>query len=251
MLDEFRTFSRVIAFSFLWIIIGSLFFFSFTTKTVTLANLTFPVPVASKDSLAVLFFRKVSHDLLPAGTEIVAGSPLASFSTEIVSSLFLSAIFLLPIDLILFLRYLAPALRPQEKKMIMVVIIPSFVLFVIGVLFGYLVVVPHTFSTLVEHAKTLGIPQLFFLDDFIKTVYTMLLVSGAIFLLPVFLPLLTFFGVVKARFWWEQWRVFVVIALVMTGILTNDGTGVTMMLLSVPMIACYSLGMWISTLVSS
>jgi sec-independent protein translocase protein TatC len=65
---------------------------------------------------------------------------------------------------------------------------------------------------------------------------------GIMFLLPVFMVFLSFLGIVKPCFWKNNWRYALLIFLIFSAIITPDGTGITMIMLSAPLAGLYFLG---------
>ena len=69
---------------------------------------------------------------------------------------------------------------------------------------------------------------------------------GLIFELPVFMVALSYFGVVKPEFWKIHWRIAVVIMVIIGGVITPDASGITQMMVAVPMMVLYAIGYAIS-----
>jgi len=69
---------------------------------------------------------------------------------------------------------------------------------------------------------------------------------GLAFQLPVLMYGLSWLGVVRSSFWKKYWR-FAAIAIFLFGaIITPDGSGITMMLVSIPMLGLYVVGYIVS-----
>jgi sec-independent protein translocase protein TatC len=128
-------------------------------------------------------------------------------------------------------------------------VLPGFLLFIGGIIFGYFVLLPETFKTLYAHTPGLGIEAYFLAEQFVTTVLLFLGVSGCLFLIPVAMPLLTRIGIISQEAWIAGWRGAVIVILGLAAILTTDGSGVTMMLFSAPTITSYFVGMGVSGLV--
>lgn len=194
------------------------------------------------ETFVVFVFEQMKGDLVPASAMLVSGSPLAVFGAEMLLATFLAALFVAPFALLALYAYLAPALTPREKRFFFGSLVLALLLFLFGAYLGYRFVIPRMFSLMTAYAVALGIPQYFFIGEFLSTVLVLLAVCGAVFLLPLLMPLLTRLGVIPAQFWRDQWRIFIVLSLVVTAILTNDGMGVTMLMLTAPLAGCYGLG---------
>jgi sec-independent protein translocase protein TatC len=78
--------------------------------------------------------------------------------------------------------------------------------------------------------------------DFVDFVVVFMLAFGFIFDIPVFMASLTWAGVVKAGTWKGGWRWAFAAAIVVGAVITPDGSGVTQMIVALPMMALYGAG---------
>jgi len=138
----------------------------------------------------------------------------------------------------------------KEKISIIKVVVPSAILFILGTIFSYFVLIPPTFSILYSYTEGINASPFFTVNEFIGLVVSLLFATGLMFLLPVCMILLTRFGIVSPHIWQEQWRYALLFFLIVSAIITPDGSGVTMLLLSVPMVGLYGIGYIFSKKVS-
>lgn len=220
----------------------SLFFFSCGLTTVTVSGREYSVPFPMERSFSVEMFTRMKADLLPPGVQLVVTDPMNAFVSQIVLSLFLGAFATFPFFLHRFILYVRPALFPRERMMLLLCIFPSAALFFSGAVFAYLFLVPATFKVLYPYAIVLGVIPFFTVNEFIYYVFSMAAVTGVMFLLPIFMALASFTGIVSSDFWADAWRYAVVLFLLLSAAVTPDGTGVTMILLFLPLAALYGLG---------
>jgi sec-independent protein translocase protein TatC len=83
---------------------------------------------------------------------------------------------------------------------------------------------------------------LLFADDFISFVLLFMLAFGLAFELPVLMYGLTALGIISSEFWKKNWRFAAIAIFVFGAIITPDGSGITMFLVALPMLALYVLG---------
>jgi sec-independent protein translocase protein TatC len=76
-----------------------------------------------------------------------------------------------------------------------------------------------------------------------------LLAFGFIFDIPVFMAALTWAGVVKAESWKGGWRWAFAAAIVVGAVITPDGSGVTQMMVAVPIMVLYGAGYAVSRMI--
>ncbi|MCX6702764.1 MAG: twin-arginine translocase subunit TatC, partial [Candidatus Wolfebacteria bacterium] len=99
-----------------------------------------------------------------------------------------------------------------------------------------------TFKFMYPFAAALGVITFFSLDSFIAWTIAILISTGIVFLLPVFMIALVSLRIVSPDFWKRKWRVALVFLLAFCALITPDQTGFTMILLFVPLMALYWLG---------
>src|SRR3989338_5802001 len=185
--------------------------------------------------LTVQIFNKIQSDLLPSGVHLIVTNPLSAFIAEIELSILLAFIILFPFFLYKIIKYLIPALLHHEKKIILQSVIPSSLLFFIGCLFSYYFLIPTTFKMLYPYALSIGATPFFSFEEFISSVFSLMIVTGVMFLLPIFILLLTFLWVVKPDFWLKHLQHAFLFFLIFTAIIAPDGTGITMVILFCPL----------------
>ncbi|MDP3955835.1 MAG: twin-arginine translocase subunit TatC [bacterium] len=230
------------------LLVGGLLF-SFGIDGARIGNTNIPVPVLRRPSVTALVFKKIADDLVPDNVILAASSPISAFSTQLLLSFFLAFILILPFSLVAFARYISRALAPTEKLILYIIILPVLILFISGVLFAYKILLPFMLSALALHAESIGVPSYFFLSDFVTLTLAMLFGTGLLFLIPVVMPVLTFARVIRARAWLHHWRASIMVSLVLSAIVANDGSGISMLLLALPLVLCYFGGIVVSLIV--
>jgi len=207
---------------------------------VCLAAFFFVFPFSVPFSAKLLTIMK--QDLLSPTVKLITTNPLNAFLAQMMVSLFLALLAGLPFYLYKIIKYLAPALYEKERKAVFKALIPSTFLFLAGCVFAYFLLIPYSFDILYSFAAKVGAETFFAISDFVSSVLAFMIVSGTIFLLPVFMVLLSRLGLVEHVFWRKKWRIAILITLIFSAIITPDGTGITMMLLSLPVAGLYFLG---------
>jgi sec-independent protein translocase protein TatC len=102
--------------------------------------------------------------------------------------------------------------------------------------------IPATFKILYPFATNIGATPFFSLEEFMSSVFSLMVITGIMFLLPIFMVLLSFLGIVKPDFWISKLRFAALFFLIFTAIITPDGTGITMLILFFPLIGLYLIG---------
>jgi len=170
-------------------------------------------------------------------------APWDGVIVQIKTAFFLALVVSSPVTAYEVGKFVGPALKPSEKRLIFRVTAPVLVLFLSGVLLCFVVVLPFTFNLLYSVQNTLGADLLLlFADDFINFVLLFLLAFGLAFQLPVLMYGLSFLGITDAHFWRKYWRFAAAAFFVFGALITPDGSGVTMMFVALPMLGLYVLG---------
>jgi sec-independent protein translocase protein TatC len=83
-------------------------------------------------------------------------------------------------------------------------------------------------------------------DEFIYYVIGLTSAVGVMFLMPLFMIMLSATGIIEPNFWAKKWQVACLTFLIASALITPDGTGITMMLLFAPLAVLYAGGYYFS-----
>jgi sec-independent protein translocase protein TatC len=133
---------------------------------------------------------------------------------------------------------------PFSKLNILKIILPIFLLFIFGVVFSYILVIPFTLNFLYKYGESIGAETFLTVNDFITFVLQFILGFGIAFQLPVLMYALSLGGLTDSRFWQKNFRYAIIIITIFGAIITPDGSGVTMWFVALPMIALYAVGIF-------
>jgi sec-independent protein translocase protein TatC len=242
LLKELKIFAKHI---FYWVIsfVGfSTFFFLFGLKKIVIFGQELFLLLPSENSFTVQVFNKIRADLLPPDVKLLATNPISAFVAQILLSMLLSFLLTIPFFIYKIILYLRPALYPYERKAVILSVLPLALLFLCGSAYSYFFLIPTTFKILYPYTTNIGAVAYFSVNEFIHYVFGLTLYVGLMFLLPVFMVLLSLLGIIRAEFWKNKWRFALLLFLIGSAIITPDGTGVTMAMLFLPLMTLYLLG---------
>jgi sec-independent protein translocase protein TatC len=241
-LEEFRIFIKAIL-HWIFALIGfSLFFFLFGPVQITVFGIKFILPLFTENSFSVWIFKAVQRSFIPSGVHVIVTNPMSGFIAQLEIAIILAFVFLFPLFLYEIIKYLSPALLEHEKKVFLKSIAFSTILFISGCFFAYYYMIPLTFKFMYPFTTSLGVEPFFSLDAFMSWITCIFVATGTTFLIPVFMILLSFLRIVSPEFWKSKWRTAFLFLLVFSAIITPDQTGITMVLLFVPLVALYLFG---------
>jgi sec-independent protein translocase protein TatC len=242
LLHELKVFVGTI---FYWIVSFTILFFAFFlfgVKKVTLWGVEFLFLLPARDSISAQLLEQIQIDLLPSGVSLLATNPISAFIAQILFAMLLSFLVSMPLFLYKMFIYLRPALFNHERRAVLLSVIPLALLFFSGILYSYFFLIPVTFEVLYPYSTQIGAVTYFSIDEFVRYVFGIAVVVGLMFLLPVFMVIASSIGVVPPLFWKNKWKHALLIFLISSAVITPDGTGITMIMLSVPLMALYVLG---------
>jgi len=142
-------------------------------------------------------------------------------------------------------RFISPALYPKERKHAKLFIFIASLLFFLGVLFGYYVVIPMSVNFFASFKVSEVVKNQFTLDSYISMIKTSVIASGLFFELPIIIFFLTKLGLVTPTFLRKYWKWAVVIILIVAAIVTPPDV-VSQLLVAIPMLVIYEASIFIS-----
>lgn len=138
--------------------------------------------------------------------------------------------------------FIKPGLYEKEIKVIRPFVFVGFSLFCSGVLFGYYIVFPYTFETILSFGVS-GIEATLSLRDYIVLASKVLVLLGVLFQLPNIILILGFMGIVDKKMLSEARRYVIVAFAILAAILTPPDV-ITQMALMIPLVCLYEIGLW-------
>ncbi|MCX8148687.1 twin-arginine translocase subunit TatC [Thermaurantimonas aggregans] len=145
--------------------------------------------------------------------------------------------------------FVAPGLKPEERKYAGVLIGSSSILFFLGVLFGYFLIVPLTVQFLGTYQVSDSVANQIDLSSYISTVTSVLLACGVMFQLPVLVYVGSKLGLLTPE-WMRKYRkhAFVVVLIVAAVITPPDVA--SQILVTIPVMILYEISILIASRIS-
>ncbi|MCP4142537.1 MAG: twin-arginine translocase subunit TatC [Chloroflexi bacterium] len=135
-----------------------------------------------------------------------------------------------------FWLFLAPALKPRAKKFGILGIPLATILFIVGVAFSFVVLLPPALDFLLGFLET---QNNWTLSEYTRFVTNIMFWIGVFFELPLLVYALSSAGVLNPRVLQEQWRIAVVIITILAAAITPTIDPLNMMLVAIPMTLLY------------
>ena len=134
--------------------------------------------------------------------------------------------------------FVDPALTETERRRTIPLSLLAGFLFAVGIVFGYLVILPVSLHWLLAQAGT-QFNALITANAYISFVLFFLLIVGATFETPLVILTLACLGVVSAQTLRREWRIAYMIIAGIAVFGTPDWSPVTMLLVAIPMVLLY------------
>jgi sec-independent protein translocase protein TatC len=155
-------------------------------------------------------------------------------------ALLVGAIIAIPVITYQVLSFVIPGLTGKERRFLILSIPPITVLFLIGVLFAWFILIPPALGFLEGFQPTLFKPE-WTADLYLGFVTSLLFWMGVAFETPLIFFVLSILGMVTARPLIKNWRIAVVGAAIAAAVITPTVDPVNMMLVMGPLMVLYLL----------
>jgi sec-independent protein translocase protein TatC len=139
--------------------------------------------------------------------------------------------------------FAAPGLNSREKKGTLLGIPIAVLLFLTGMTFTYVILIPPALKFL---AGFTDISQAWSASEYFGFITGLMLWIGAFFEFPLVIYVLTSVGLVKPQILLQQWRIAVIVIAIMAAAVTPTVDPVNMALVMLPMISLYFISIGLS-----
>ncbi|MEM3637413.1 MAG: twin-arginine translocase subunit TatC [Conexivisphaerales archaeon] len=202
------------------------FFFVFKPSWINYAGLAIPYPVPSLfESFSTETFFAMKKYILPQQMLLINVNTFDTFLSVAYIAMALAAICSLPFWIYEASAFLGPALKPNEKRAVKLILVPATLLFVAGAFFSYSVVLPFLFRFLYYFSVSTGVEPTISVLTFVTISIAYTIALGLAFETPVIMVGLTYAGIVSYSTWLRYWRFAVLGAFIVALIISPGTTG--------------------------
>ena len=140
-------------------------------------------------------------------------------------------------------RFVSPGLLLKEKKLAIPFIFFATMLFICGLAFCFIIVLPFAINFLLTY-KTASLTPMLSVGSYVDFCLKFLIAFAAIFELPLIIIFLTKFGIVTPDFLARQRKYAIVLAFIIAAFLTPTPDAFNQTLMACPIIFLYEAGIW-------
>jgi sec-independent protein translocase protein TatC len=183
----------------------------------------------------------IQDSMLPEGVTLIAFNWLDMFSIYVLMSVIVGFIVTLPYTAYHVFQFISPALYANERRTVYTFVAVATVLFVVGVAYAWIILLPTTFTMLYRFVYNSRIMPMYSVADFFNIFAVGLMGSGLFYTFPLVIWLLVKVDLIDVDTLKSNRRQLFVGLIIITAILTPDPTPFTMFLMSVPFYILYEI----------
>lgn len=145
-------------------------------------------------------------------------------------------------------KFLAPGLYKHEKKFLLISLIFSPILFILGMLFVFFLVMPKAWAFFISFEENNSLLPLVLearINEYIELVLNFIIAFGIAFQLPIVLIILVMLGVISNKKLVENRRVAIIINFIIAAIITPPDI-FSQFALAIPLIILYEISIFIT-----
>jgi sec-independent protein translocase protein TatC len=177
--------------------------------------------------------------------ELLNTKMAGQFATHIWIAIMGGVILAFPYSIWEIWRFVAPGLSKRERRATRGIVFSSTLLFFLGVLFGYYLIVPLSVQFLGTYTVSEEVVNRIDLLSFLRTVSSITFSGGILFQLPVIVYFLSRSGLLTPKWMKTYRRHAIVVVLVLSAIITPPDV-LSQILVTLPILVLYELSIGIS-----
>ena len=180
------------------------------------------------------WFRLATAPILDIINSLYFFSPFEAFLTKLKISAVSGIILSSPVIFTQLWQFISPGLYQSEKKLILILTSSCTVLFLIGVLFAYFLVIPTALRFFLDFRSS-SLTPLISLGSYLSFFFSFLITFGAMFDVPAVLLGMIWLRVLETQFLICQRKTVIVLIFILAAIFTPTSDPLTQCLLAIPL----------------
>ncbi|MBN1164621.1 MAG: twin-arginine translocase subunit TatC [Candidatus Krumholzibacteriota bacterium] len=201
-------------------------------------------------SIVIWFFSRYILDFLLSGIPLESlyfHAPVEAFMVRLKLSMVTGFLVSFPFILFRAWAFIAPGLFDREKKTVLPLVLPSAVLFYVGAVFAYWILIPIVLNFLIKFGTEMLSP-LISVDKYFEFVARICFAFGIVFQLPLVIMVLTSLGLISPRTLLKQWRWAVILIFVAGAVLTPPDPA-SQLLMALPLVFLFLVSAFLSLII--
>ena len=202
------------------------------------------IAVAAGSAVSYFYAAELVHFITAPAGKLYYMSPGEAFFAYLRVSFFAGFLLALPVVLYQIWAFVVPALSNKERLVSLILIPASVLLFFIGVVFSYFLVLPAGIKFFMGFA-TEDLQPMLSLGEYLSFVISFLLPFGFIFELPLVILLLVKFGIIGSEFLTNRRKHVLVLSFVVGAVISPTPDIFSQTMIAVPIIVMYEISLFI------
>jgi sec-independent protein translocase protein TatC len=191
----------------------------------------------------------ISTSLAPGefGVRLVVSHPMDFLMAEISIAILFGFVLSLPAIIYQAYAFTRPAFRRSERRLFAYAAVSGLLLFVLGMLFGYFVILKFTVWFLAGLSQPAGVLNLWNLNLFVSFAFLLVTAMGLVFILPVVTVALVRAGITDTGFLREN-RPYAIIGIFILAAVISPPDPFSQVIVAVPVIVLYEMSIIVARL---
>jgi sec-independent protein translocase protein TatC len=185
----------------------------------------------------------------PMPTQLIFIAPTEAFFVNLKAAFFAALFLTAPLILFQVWKFVAPGLYEHERRYSLPFLLISTVLFAVGGLFAYLVILPLALHFLIAQGGELWQPNIT-LSNYLSFAMKIILAAGLLFEFPVLMYFLTKIGLVTPEFLIKNRKYAFLAAFIVAAVLTPPDV-FSQVLLAVPLFLLFEVSIFVAKRVTA
>jgi len=192
------------------------------------------------------FLMRPLIENLPEGSSLIFTRPAEGFTTYLKVSFFAAVFMAVPFILYQAWKFIGPALYKEEKQVVVPFILFGSLFFAAGAAFCYYIASPPAFKFLLNEYSSEYVKAFPTIREALSFLMALIFGFGLVFEFPLIIFILARVGVVTSKWLREKRKYAIIISAMIAAILTPTTDAISMMLMFVPIIVFYELGILVA-----
>jgi len=196
--------------------------------------------------LCLMYVKDISFLLeQPAsGIKFLQLAPGEYMFVSIKISLYTGFVFSSPFIIYQIIKFILPGLKPREALYIIPTLICSIVLFFIGIIFAYIILIPAALHFLINYGSDIVEP-LWSFDEYFNFILILSCSTGLAFQIPVIQIILGLFNIFSSAYMLASWKYVIFLSTIISAIITPSTDPITQIFMALAILLLYFSGILI------
>ena len=183
--------------------------------------------------------------VMPQGSRLTVLTALGGFTVRFKVAFFFGVIVSSPLVIWEVMGFFLPALNPHERRWVLPTLLAMVVLFFLGMLFCYVVILQAAFGWMLSQSSefALVLPDA---ENFLGIMMLLEVGFGFAFQLPLIIFYLSILHIVPYKTFRNQWRFIYIGLMTLSAAFTPDASPITMMLMFIALVSLYEASLFVA-----